>query len=68
VVARELGIPAVFGVPHATELLAAGQRVVVDGARGSVRIVEDRAARVAAPTASHPSQKNLPLDRADANH
>jgi pyruvate,water dikinase len=38
VVARELGIPAVFGVERATELLAGGQRVTVDGARGVVRI------------------------------
>jgi pyruvate,water dikinase len=40
VVARELGIPAVFGVTRATELLAAGQRVSVDGSRGVVRVLE----------------------------
>ena len=40
VVARELGIPAVFGVTRATELLARGQRVSVDGSRGVVRVLE----------------------------
>ena len=40
VVARELGIPAVFGVLRATELLADGQRVAVDGASGVVRILD----------------------------
>ena len=42
VVARELGIPAVFGVTRATELLARGQRVSVDGSRGVVRVLEAR--------------------------
>ncbi|MFI6815215.1 PEP/pyruvate-binding domain-containing protein [Nonomuraea sp. NPDC050328] len=37
VVAREYGIPAVVGVPHATERLTSGQRVTVDGATGTVR-------------------------------
>lgn len=36
VVAREYGIPAVVGVPGATELLHTGQLVVVDGAAGTV--------------------------------
>ncbi|MBI5366134.1 MAG: hypothetical protein HZA54_03780 [Planctomycetes bacterium] len=39
VVARELGVPAVFGVPHATARLAAGALVEVDGARGTVRVL-----------------------------
>lgn len=37
VVARELGIPAVFGVAGATQVLRDGQRVVVDGETGVVR-------------------------------
>ncbi len=37
VVARELGIPAVFGVAGATHLLADGQRVEVDGGEGTIR-------------------------------
>jgi pyruvate,water dikinase len=40
VVARELGIPAVFGVARATELLAGGARVAVDGSSGEVRILD----------------------------
>jgi pyruvate,water dikinase len=37
VVARELGIPAVFGVAGATHMLADGQRVEVDGGEGTIR-------------------------------
>jgi rifampicin phosphotransferase len=36
VVAREYGIPAVVGVSRATELIASGQRVRVDGSAGRV--------------------------------
>jgi len=38
VVAREYGIPAVVGVPDATERIATGQRVSVDGSAGTVAI------------------------------
>ena len=38
VVAREYGIPAVVGVPDATELIATGQQVTVDGSAGKVTI------------------------------
>jgi len=38
VVARELGIPAVFGATGATRLLQDGQRVTVDGYEGTVTI------------------------------
>jgi phosphohistidine swiveling domain-containing protein len=37
IVARELGIPAVVSVPRATDLLAEGAPVEVDGTEGSVR-------------------------------
>lgn len=37
VVAREIGIPAVFGVTGATRLLVDGEIVTVDGASGTVR-------------------------------
>jgi rifampicin phosphotransferase len=37
VVAREYGIPAVVGVRDATSVLADGEVVTVDGARGTVR-------------------------------
>jgi pyruvate,water dikinase len=36
VVAREMGIPAVFGVRDATRLLAEGSLVTVDGVEGTV--------------------------------
>src|SRR5205823_11292217 len=38
VVAREYGIPAVVGVPNATERIATGQLVSVDGSAGTVTI------------------------------
>jgi pyruvate,water dikinase len=38
VVAREYGIPAVVGVPDATERIATGQRVTVDGSAGTVAV------------------------------
>ena len=40
VVAREYGIPAVVGIAGATERIATGQRVTVDGSAGTVRVVE----------------------------
>jgi pyruvate,water dikinase len=40
IVARELGIPAVVGCGNATSLLRTGDRVRVDGARGTVELVE----------------------------
>ena len=39
VVAREYGIPAVVGVPDATERIATGQRITVDGSNGLVTAV-----------------------------
>jgi phosphohistidine swiveling domain-containing protein len=36
VVAREYGIPAVVGVPDATERIAPGERITVDGSAGSI--------------------------------
>jgi len=38
VVAREYGIPAVVGVPGATEGITTGQRITVDGSAGTVFI------------------------------
>jgi pyruvate,water dikinase len=40
IVAREYGIPAVVGVPDATQRLHTGQRVRVDGERGVVVLLE----------------------------
>jgi phosphohistidine swiveling domain-containing protein len=41
VVAREYGIPAVVGVPGATDRIATGQRVTVDGSAGTVTLEAD---------------------------
>ncbi len=49
IVARELGIPAVVGCADATERLATGDRVLVDGAAGSVRILQRAGDQVLAP-------------------
>jgi len=40
IVARELGIPAVVGCGDATSRLQTGDRVLVDGRRGVVEILE----------------------------
>jgi pyruvate,water dikinase len=40
IVARELGIPAVVGCGNATALLHSGDRVLVDGGRGTVEVLE----------------------------
>lgn len=37
-VAREYGIPAVIGVPRATQEIRTGQRITVDGAAGTVTV------------------------------
>ncbi|HEX6552105.1 MAG TPA: PEP/pyruvate-binding domain-containing protein [Ktedonobacteraceae bacterium] len=38
VVAREYGIPAVVGVPAATERITTGQQITIDGATGTISI------------------------------
>jgi pyruvate,water dikinase len=48
VVAREYGIPAVVGVAGATEQIATGQRVTVDGSAGTV-VLEAEAKEEAVP-------------------
>jgi pyruvate,water dikinase len=40
VVAREYGIPAVVGVPHATDLLQTGMRIRIDGASGAIQVLK----------------------------
>jgi pyruvate,water dikinase len=40
VVAREYGIPAVVGVPNATEDIVTGQQITVDGAAGTIATYE----------------------------
>jgi pyruvate,water dikinase len=50
VICRELGIPAVLGVPQAMRRIRAGQRVTIDGSRGLVE-VQEAAASAATPPA-----------------
>jgi len=42
VVAREYGIPAVVGAPGATERIATGQWITVDGSEGTVTLEGER--------------------------
>jgi pyruvate,water dikinase len=43
IVAREYGIPAVVGVPNATQLIHTGQTISVDGSAGTVTIEKSAA-------------------------
>lgn len=43
VVAREYGIPAVVGVAGAIERISTGQRITIDGAAGTITIVDELA-------------------------
>jgi Phosphoenolpyruvate synthase/pyruvate phosphate dikinase len=49
IVARELGIPAVVGYGNATTRLRDGQRVRVDGTRGTVEVLDTAAGRAPGP-------------------
>ncbi|MBM3244324.1 MAG: hypothetical protein FJZ15_00830 [Candidatus Omnitrophica bacterium] len=40
IVAREMGIPAVVGVKQATKILSTGDRVLLNGAEGTIKILE----------------------------
>lgn len=40
IVAREYGLPAVVGIPSATALLKDGQRVRVNGEKGSIQLID----------------------------
>ena len=44
IVAREYGIPAVMGASGATERIADGQEIIVDGAEGRVTLLQSHAA------------------------
>jgi pyruvate,water dikinase len=41
VVARECGIPAVVGVPRATDRIKTGDRVTIDGASGTIEVLPE---------------------------
>jgi pyruvate,water dikinase len=40
IVAREMGIPTIVGIPGLTTALETGRRVTMDGAAGTVRILD----------------------------
>jgi pyruvate,water dikinase len=42
IIGRELGIPTIVGVKNATRLIADGQTIEMDGAAGTVRIIQDQ--------------------------
>ena len=42
VVAREYGIPAVVGVPNATQRITTGQQITVDGSAGTIFFEKER--------------------------
>ena len=44
IIAREYGIPAVVNVAAATQRIQPGQRLRVDGSRGTVSILDDESA------------------------
>lgn len=52
VVARELGIPAIVGIPDITRRLRDGERVRMDGAAGTIERLEVTAPVAAAPAAT----------------
>ncbi len=41
VVAREYGIPAIVGVPEATEHITTGQQITVDGSAGTIVLEQE---------------------------
>ena len=42
IVAREMGIPTVIGVKNATQIFKSGDRVILDGAKGTITILEKK--------------------------
>jgi len=54
VVARELGIPCVMGVPDATRSLRDGDRIRVDGSAGTVEVLERSASGTSISTEASP--------------
>jgi pyruvate,water dikinase len=55
VVAREYGIPAVVGVDRATERLATGQLISVNGSTGEVRLLNEEVDNADSQTQHHRS-------------
>lgn len=59
IVAREMGIPTIVGVPGLVQQVRSGQRVQMDGSSGEIQLLGDPydtdPASIAAPTHSHES-------------
>ncbi|WP_233204293.1 PEP/pyruvate-binding domain-containing protein [Halegenticoccus soli] len=53
-VAREYGLPAVVSVPDATKRIRTGQRIRLDGTRGTVELLDGRPATADAEHVEHP--------------
>ena len=55
VLSREFGIPAVIGTSVATQRIATGDRIRIDGTAGQVEILRDAAAAASAIATGSPS-------------
>jgi phosphohistidine swiveling domain-containing protein len=55
-VAREMGIPAIVGIPGLTATLRAGQRIAMDGAAGTVTILSSAHSESPQPTGKEASR------------
>jgi pyruvate,water dikinase len=55
IVSRELGVPAIVGCGDATDVLTDGQRVTLDGQKGTV-VVADQGVEGAEPEGSHEAE------------
>lgn len=67
ILAREVGIPAVVGAPHATQLLESGMVLWLDGDRGVVYGLTDEAAASFRPPVP-PVPEPLPTDQPGRYH
>ncbi len=59
IIGRELGIPTVVGVAGATDAIRTGDLVELDGAAGTVRVLDEEAAQGAASEAEPPRESTL---------
>lgn len=57
-VAREYGLPAVVSVPEATKRIRTGQRIRIDGTRGTVELL-DASSATSVPPSSSPADGDI---------
>lgn len=60
ILARELGIPAVTGVNHATNLIQSGEMLLMDGDRGEIQSIQSGQSQGEGSEASHSYASNSP--------